>query len=358
MEVVTKNNMGRLRPLILTFCLLAAALCAALSLKQGITTIGLFLLCVMGGVFTTVFLTTKQEIYMILGGSGAVFILQFVGSLSASLMGMTVLIAAFVLAYHVRHRKPKTTALLMMSIILSVGFLLIAAVLYAVRGGSLAPSELLEKYNDVFRALEIECAARVHEMIDALDPQLLALYEKSNITKEMLTEVYLGNMEAVLDTIQLTLPGILILLIQLIAYIEIAVFRIAARICRVDALLPAPHWHIYPTQVSCIVYLVVSVLYMLATFFSSADSVFLISMTNMWLVLLPTMLFCGTHVLLLRLRHPLYRMGTGIILTIFVFGIFFLPSVAIQLALFTLSFLGAQTVCTHRMIEAEKQKKE
>jgi hypothetical protein len=43
-------------------------------------------------------------------------------------------------------------------------------------------------------------------------------------------------------------------------------------------------------------------------------------------------------------------------LAAFVLGFFFLRSVAVQLALFSLSFLGAQTAWTQRVLEAEKQK--
>jgi hypothetical protein len=51
-------------------------------------------------------------------------------------------------------------------------------------------------------------------------------------------------------------------------------------------------------------------------------------------------------------------MGTGMIVAIFVFGLFFVPSVALVLALFMVSFLGAQTVSAMHAIEAEKNKKQ
>ncbi len=358
MEVTTKTYSGKLRPLMLTLAMLVSALLASLSLKDRVSLIGVLFLSLTGGIFATIFLTVKKEWHMVLGASGAVYLLQFVGSFTASLMGVTVLIAAFVLAYHVKRRNPKTAALLALSITLGVGFLLTAAVLYAVRGGSLAPSDLLDKYNEFFRTMKIESAASVHEMVEGFDKELIALYERSGITKEMLLESYLSTMEASVDAIQLMLPGIVIFLIQVIAYIEIVSFRAVARVCRVEALLPAPRWHMYPTQVSCVVYLIVAVLYMFCSFFSSSDSVFLMLVSNMWLALLPVMMLCGARVLWLRLQHPLYRIGTGIMLTAFIFGFFFLRSVAVQLALFTLSFLGAQTVWTQRMLEAEKQKKE
>jgi hypothetical protein len=150
----------------------------------------------------------------------------------------------------------------------------------------------------------------------------------------------------------------LLFAIQLLAYMEISAFRIVARTVRVDALLPEPRWKLVPTQISCIVYLAISVVYVLGSFFAEGDSIFMIAIVNLWLALLPTMLLCGVRVLVFRLKHPMYRMGTGMIVAIFVFGLFFVPSVALVLALFMVSFLGAQTVSAMHAIEAEKNKKQ
>ena len=95
---------------------------------------------------------------------------------------------------------------------------------------------------------------------------------------------------------------------------------------------------------------------MIASFLVDPTSVFMAFMANLWLILLPTMMLCGVRVLTIRLRHPLYRTGTGIIVTIFIFGLFFVPSVAGQFALFMLSFLGAQTVSAMHAVESEKNK--
>jgi hypothetical protein len=51
-------------------------------------------------------------------------------------------------------------------------------------------------------------------------------------------------------------------------------------------------------------------------------------------------------------------MGSGLILAVFIFGLFFMPSVVLLLAPFMLSFLGAQTISTMHAIESEKNKKQ
>ena len=122
--------------------------------------------------------------------------------------------------------------------------------------------------------------------------------------------------------------------------------------------MPAPQWRLVPTQVSCIVYIAVAIIYVIGSFIAAADSAFIIIMTNLWLSLLPTMLLCGVRVLFVRLKHPMYRMGTSMIVAIFVFGLFLVPSVAIAVALFALAFLGAQTISAMHAVEAEKNKKQ
>ena len=356
MEVTTKTNFVKLRPLILILCMLIAASFAAMSMTEGVTVIGLILLTAMGGFFTTLLLIVSKTIYIVIPVIVSVFVLQIAGNFPASLTGLVALIAAFSLSYCVSRRKPKLTALFSVSLILGGGFLLIAAILYVMRGGSLSPSALLKKYQETFDLLKIQSSVPIHDMINGMSEEMLMLYERAGITKEMLLNVYLENMELVIDALQLSMPGICLFGIQFVAYAEISAFRLSARLCRVNALLPSLHWSIYPSQTSCIVYLIVAVLYMVSTFFSSGESVFPILSSNMWLTLLPMMLFCGTNVLTMRLRNPRFRTGTCVILAAFVLGFFFLRSVAVQLALFSLSFLGAQTAWTQRVLEAEKQK--
>lgn len=353
-----KTYSVRWRPFLLTLAMCLSAFFAAWAIGRGSSLFGILFLIVMGGVFAVLSSTASHPAVMAIGASVSVVLLQLFGDFFASLMGVTVLIAALVLSYQVRSRTPKTTVLVTVSLILGGGFLLTAALLYAIDGGSLAPSDLLEKYGEFFKQTEIEYAKILHEKNANLDEMTLSLYANMDITREMLLEMDLDNLALAMDIMQLILPGVLVLFVQLLAYAEIAAFRIAARFAHVEALLPAPRWTLIPTQVSCIVYIAVAIIYVIGSFISEPTSAFMTVMANLWLVLLPTMLFCGVRVLTVRLRHPLYRMGTGLIVMIFVFGFFFIPYIAAPVALFMLSFLGAQTISTMHTVEAEKNKQQ
>ena len=346
------------RPIVLLLAMCAVAALAAWLMFAGSQVLGMLLLAVMGGIFAVLFLTASHPVLMAVGASVSVMLLQILGGFSASLCGLVMLIAALALSYQVRRRAPKTTALVTLSLILGGGFLLLAAVFYALDGGSLAPNDLLDSYNAFFGDLKVEFSTVVHEWVEGIDEKTLALYAQMEITKEMLLDSYLDGMETAVDMLQLMLPGLLILMIQLLAYAEIAAFRAVACLTHVEALLPAPQWKLVPTQVSCIVYIAVAIIYVIGSFIAAADSAFIIIMTNLWLSLLPTMLLCGVRVLFVRLKHPMYRMGTSMIVAIFVFGLFLVPSVAIAVALFALAFLGAQTISAMHAVEAEKNKKQ
>ncbi len=356
-ETQMKQYSGRLRPVLLTFFMCLSAALAAWTAKEALFLVTALVLAVVGGIFAVLFSTAKTPTAVVIGASVSVMLLQVAGGFPASLMGAVALIAALVLSFQVRRGEPKTTVQVTVSVILGGGFLLIAAVCYAKDGGSLVPGDLLARYHAFFDELKRVFAGQIKAMLDALDETTLAWYAKQEITKEMLAETYYEGVSTVIDLVELLMPGMLMFNVQLLAYFQISVFRLTARAGNVDALLPSPRWYLVPTQASCIVYLVVAVLYMLSSFFSSGTSMFMVMMANLWLVLLPVMLLCGVRVLLAQLAHPMLRGRTGLVIAVFVFGLFFAPAVAIQFSLFALSFLGAQTLSAMHAVEAEKNKK-
>ncbi len=346
---------GRQALLVLFMCLfsLVAVLFDHFGLRLG----SMAGLVIMAGVFAVIFSTMKSPIPLAIGMTLSLTLLMATGGFFLSLSGVVSLLCAIVMAQMVKKRAEKTTVLVTLSVILGGGLLLLFLAEYALDGGSLAPSELMEQYHAFFKEMKVLLTEDVKEMVDGIDENTLALYAQWEVTKEMLLQSYLDTMTAAVDLAELLLPGILILTVQLLAYILISAFRLAARLVHVEALLPAPHWYLFPTQISCVVYIIVSAIYLLASFFMEADSTVMVVLMNLWLTLLPVMLLCGVRVLLARLAHPMYRARTSLIVVIFVFGFFFLAAVAFRLALFVLSFLGAQTISTIHMVEAEKNKK-
>ncbi len=346
---------GRQALLVLFMCLFS--LVAVLFDRFGLRFFSMVGLVIMAGIFAVIVSTMKGPIPLALGMILSVTLLQAAGGFSLSLVGILALFAALVMTQMVKKRAEKTTVLVTLSVILGGGLVLLFLLAYALDGGSLALSDLMEQYHAFFKEMKVLLTTEVKEMVDGIDEKTLALYAQWEVTKEMLLKSYLDTMTAAVDLAEVILPGILIMTVQFLAYILIAAFRFAARLVHVEALLPAPQWYLFPTQISCVVYIIVAALYILVSFFVEMDSALMVVLMNLWLVLLPTMLLCGVRVLLARLSHPMYRARTSMIVFIFVFGFFFLTAVALRLALFVLSFLGAQTISTIHMAEAEKNKK-
>ncbi len=349
---------GKLRPLGLSCSLCFAAFLAAFAVKSGLMLFSYFFLAAAGGIFAVLYLTGKQLVFPVISASISVMLLQILGGFTASLCGVSFFICSLVLAFQVKKSAPKTSVLVTFSLILGSMVLLLALFSYAIQGGSLVPSDLLDKYHQFFKELKIVLSETVHEMVNSMDERTLAFYAQMEISKEHILKSYLDTMEYAVDLVQVILPGIFAFAMQLLAYLSISAFRLTAKVLQIDALLPAPVWPLIPSQISCIFYLITSCVYMIGSFFADDTSVFMVLMANLWLVLLPSMLFCGFRVLFLRLSHPMFRAGTGMTIAVFVLGIFFLPSIAIQLALFSLSFLGAQTISAKHMADAEKTKKQ
>ncbi len=352
-----KQISANARQIILVFAMCISALSSALFFRFGMAIVGTLLLAVMGGIFAVVFLTARSPVSMVLGVTISVMALQLLEGFSASLMGVSALVAALVLAYQVKKHETKTTVLVTAAAILGIGFTVAAAIVYAFDGGSLVPSELLAEYHAFFKEMKLLLTDEVKAMVDTLDESTLALYAQMDVTKEMLYESYIDTVNAAVDLLELMLPGLAMLIFQFLAYLEISAFRIAARAVHVEAVLPAPRWYLIPTQISCIVYIAVASIYILVSFFAAEDSVLMVVLVNLWLALLPTMLLCGFRVMLLRLGHPMHRARTSMVIFIFIFGFVFLTAVALRLALFVLSFLGAQTISTMHVMESEKNKK-
>ncbi len=344
-------------PLLMVSMCLLAVLSAFLMMSESLSLLGILVMLPMSGIFGVLLVTSKTPAALAIPLAISMTLLQVLGGFPASLMAAVTILAACVIALQAKRGAEKTQVLVLTSLILGGGWLLVFGILYLADGGVFDPEVWFESYHGFFKELKTAFSAQVGEYLDGLDETTLALYGEMGMDRAALTAYYMEMMEMAVDTMELIVPGALIFLLQFAAYLAISCFRLVTKLAGVDALLPTPHWHLFPTQVSCVFYVLVSAVYIIVSFFAETDSTLYVVLMNLWLCLLPVMLLCGVQVLLVRLAHPMYRAKTGFILLIFVFGCFFLASVAIRLAVFLLSFLGAQTMSMIHASEAKETKK-
>ena len=351
-----KPNYMNFRPLVLTSLLALLSILAAMDIAYLTHIVGHILLMISLGVLAVIFMTCDRSIF-VLNTIALLIILFFASgkSVEIALLGFVLILGALLLSTVVGKKSTKTSAVLTVAITVSLGYILVAALVHAAKGNSLAPADLFEKLNGAFDSLKASMAEVIRVYIDSLSEEVLAYYAKLEVTKEILLETTLITMESFLDLMQLLLPGCFVFLAQTMAYIGVSSFEKTARLVRCDVILPEARWRLFPTQVTCIVYIIVTSAYLLSGFFAAA-STFLILMMNFWIALMPVMIACGCNGLIMRLKHPRFRRSTIFILIIFAAACLFRTDIAIPFGIFMLTFMGAQDVSLARTAEAAERK--
>lgn len=351
----TPNNKN-FRPPVLISLLFIFAILAAMDIMYLTHIVGYFALMVALGILAVIYMTCERTICM-LSTAALLIILLFASGKSVFLMsiGAVVALGAGALTVAIRKKSTKTSAVLTVGVTVSAGYIAIAALFYAAQGNSLAISDLFEKLNSVFDSIKIVMSDMIKESVESLSEEMLAYYAKYDITKEMLWETTVITMEAFLDIVQLLLPGCFLFFVQTMAYISIVAFEKVARLVRCEVILPETRWILYPTQISCVIYILVTSAYLLAGFFAPSSTFAILTM-NFWIALMPVMIACGFTGLIMRLKHPRFRKSMIFILVLFAAGCVFLTETALSFGLFMLTFMGAQDVSFARTAEAAERK--
>ena len=344
--------MSNLRALGLTVALCVLAVAAAADLEYGTHIIGHVFLLFSVGVLSVIFMTCEKTVF-VLDAAAFLAIIFFTsnGSLTLSLFGAVIIFSAMLLAFAVRKKSAKTSAVLVVSMTVTIGYLIVMAVFYAAEGGSLEFSSLFEKLNALNDSVKVFLADIIKQSIDAMSEEVLAYYAKHEITKEMILEASLLSMENYVDWMQLLLPGCIVFLVQLMGYLSVIAFEKTVRIARCDAVLPEVRWYLYPTKISCVLYIVMTTVYIISSVFFAASS-FDIIITNFWIALMPVMIGCGFRSLYLRLKHPQLRRSTVFTLILLGVGCFFIPDAVLTFSVLTMTFMGAQDVFLSRAVES------
>lgn len=357
METENKKPSASLRALWLTMALCAVMLVAACDLAWGTRVVGLAALMGATGILTVIFLTC--DVYIsVLDSIFSLLILYFAAGMTATVpaVGAVSVLCAFVLSRMIKKRCAKTSATVAVTLVLLLYFILLALLLYAAGGHSLAPKDIMNEINGYFETIKEQLINFSEEYIDALPDATKKYYEGVGISMEELREYYAQSMSTSVDTIQMLLPGEILLGLQLLAYLAVCIFVLTVKLAKYDALLPEPRWVLYPTQITCIVFMAATFVYVIASFFFRSSAVTMV-VVNLLLVLWPSMTACGVRGLIVRLKHPVLRRQTIFILALFVlFGLFML-NIMLPVSAILLAFLGARDVSSLRMAEAEANKK-
>ena len=145
------SNYVKIRPVILTVLLAVFAILAAADIAYLTHIVGHFLLMCAMGVLAVIFMTCDKTVFF-LNTAALMAILFFTSgnSLTITLLGAVLALGALALSVAVGKKSTKTSTVLTVCVTVSLGYILVAAVMYAAEGNSLAIDDLFERLNSVF----------------------------------------------------------------------------------------------------------------------------------------------------------------------------------------------------------------
>lgn len=354
--MISERRGANKRPLWLAAVYLALSALGALALLLPLPLTGSALLMGAVGVFAVLSATAtpKLSVPMGIAALAAVF---FIGQKKPIFifLGALALIMSAVLTVAVKKKSPKSGTAVALTAALVIGAVLIAAALYLMAGNAFTPKDVgkaIDKVLDFPKNIMTELTLRYFDGLTEAEKELLV---RGGVELDQLRETALLAADATGTMIRSLAPGLVIAAAQILSYIAVCVFVLAAKCARLYALLPEPKWVLYPTQITCIVFLAALLLNVIVSFFPSVGVVGL-AISNLLLILLPSMTACGIRGIVVRLRHPLLRRRTLIFLIIFAALTVSTLGVFLPFTVMLLAFLGARDVSSLRAIEASYRK--
>lgn len=348
------KSASKLRPLWLTLVLFAIVCLGAADLAYGTFIIGVVLLIAASGLYAVIVSVCVPSL-SVFDGIGFLALVFFTSGMDEKLMllGGAGLIIAILLSILSKKKSAKTTTVISMTGVLLLWLVLSVMIMRLIAGASVSPDVIITEIIGYFDNLAKEWSSSVGAVIESMSDSLHTYYEAFGTNETELKAMYASMITVLLKRFQLMLPGIVLAAGQAVSYLTVVFFTLTVRVSRCEALLPEPKWILYPTQITCVMYMIATFAYVVTSFFSSTAEIVAL---NILLVLWPSMGACGCRGIITRLRHPLLKRGTIITLIIFGIGFVFLPSVAFSIGGIVLAFIGAKDVSAIRMAEKDSNR--
>lgn len=348
---------GKLRPILTAAAYGVIFLLSALADTVSLYGVSLFLRMAAVGIYTVILMTVSPLSAILCGAASLGISFAVSGVNTGALLPVIVhLILALVLSSCIRRKSAKSTSAVVLCLVLLLCGAVSFSILYVANGNTLSLKAILDDIRSTFDSIKSGAISLVDTYFASLPEDLLKAYAESGVDIHTIQGSFAEVVALLVDTIEVLLPALLIVAAEIAAYLATVFFDITVRLSRLDALLPEPKWVLFPTQISCVVFMVTTLLYVISSFFGAANA-FSVVITNLLLILLPSMAACGIRGLVVRLKHPLLRRKTVLLLILFLFFSLFTAGMALPFGIVILAFLGARDVSTLRIAEAANNKK-
>lgn len=353
----TSDKTVSAKPLFQTAALCLFALAAAFCFRSALYLPALVLVMVGSGILAVLFFSCPRA-FAALEAVAFVAIL-FVASgmaLAILLFGGAALLASITVFLCIRKRMEKGAATLAVTGVLLVISLVAFAALYLAEGGELSLSAMQSTIDALFEKIYDALSVVVRAAYATLPADTIAAYEARGVTLAELVSETLSGLRETVTLLKMLLPGILLFVLQTLAYVAVTSFQTTAKLSYGEALIRASQFVIYPTKVTCVIYMLTASLYAICAIFVSSTSFFMVMVLNMLLAVMPAMIVCGFSCLRMRMLHPFTKTRTTVITILIVIGCLFLPTYVAPVAVLLLGFVGAQDVFMLRALREQKER--
>ena len=225
-----------------------------------------------------------------------------------------------------------------------IGALVLAASGFAfyAEHNTISPSEIVSAIGGFFDKIEAMLVSMLEKTgmyeIYSTVPQFdLSGYTKESFYAELASESVM--------MCKIISPAVIITAINVASYLFTVAFVIISKIAKRDAAIPEGRWLLFPGNISSWIFVISIMVYLCLSMLASTLIMAAISYTalNVFLILLPVMLFCGVRGIVGRLKNPMSRRSA--IVSIVIAAVFLIMNFIYGLGF--IAFRGAWDMITY-----------
>lgn len=246
------------------------------------------------------------------------------------------------IAHASKKRSVRINAIVNIDIIIGALVLISSGFAFYAEHGTLSPSEIVSAIGGFFDNVEAMLVAvldktGMYEMYSAIPQFDLSGYTKESFYTEIAKESVM--------VCKIISPAVIITAINVISYLFTVAFVIISKIAKRDAAIPEGRWLLFPGNISSWIFVISIMVYLCLSMLSSTLIMAAISYAalNIFLILLPVMLFCGVRGIVGRLKNPMSRRSA--IVSIVIAAVFLIMNFIYGLGF--IAFKGAWDMITY-----------
>jgi len=246
------------------------------------------------------------------------------------------------MAHASKKRTVRISTVVNIDIIIGALILIASGLAFYAEYNTLSPSEIASAVGGFFDKIEEMLASLLdktgmYEMYSAIPQFDLSGYTKESFYAELASESVM--------MFKIISPAVIITAINVTSYLFTVAFVVVSKIAKRDAVIPEGRWLLFPGNISSWIFVMSIMVYLCLSMLASTLIMAAISYAalNIFLILLPVMLFCGVRGIVGRLKNPMSRRSA--IVSIVIAAVFLIMNFIYGLGF--IAFKGAWDMITY-----------